>query len=347
VGPERRWTLLEVIWCWGWADIHGISQMLPGPLPRTHEQQGFIARRLEVYQLDVVVDKAALTSAIDDLIHQKGLTGVIAYEPLRSSSPRQLIRLREALANGGDWAGSVRLICLAMRCGRLESLPIQLDWRDVLSLDLESQAASMRQYSLFSRRLGRAMELTSWPNYWLGNHKLVLYYGVGDSASAADPGCSRTCQHHDPDNDQHLSGTFRSVVAAEMIGQGSHCVARVEYPSCSAAASRIRQLVTQWTPPWGCTMFNRGTTSRCVIISGENASDAFAAHIYMSTGIWPGAHIHLWSTEEPQGDGKGVTGSPRAAGAAWQRMGSDAWLIPTLNEAIRANRRETAGWADV
>ncbi|CEM13698.1 unnamed protein product [Vitrella brassicaformis CCMP3155] len=127
--------------------------------------RSFTARRLEVYQLEVDVKEAVVTSAIDDLIQQKGLSGVIDYQPLRqSASPRrlsQLIRLQYFLETGGDWTGNVALIHLAKnhkQHKRIQQLPIQLDEGDVEQVGLretfESRGQCLGQWSLIGRRCG-------------------------------------------------------------------------------------------------------------------------------------------------------------------------------------------------
>ncbi|CEL99676.1 unnamed protein product [Vitrella brassicaformis CCMP3155] len=298
--------------------------------------------------------ETAVTSVIDDLIERKGLTGVIDYQPLRQSTSRRrvfrLIRLRHVLELGGDWAGSVPLLRLAKNCRRIQQLPLQLDEGDVgcagSQADIDSRAASMRQYGLFGHLLGWGLRRVEGVE-WLGGTRVRVYTqepadhrntfwsvpeDYRDTFDPNDPACDFLGLAH---------RSFRELVAKCFLVrlQGLRCVAGAEHYPSSAASLRIDVLIGQPTPVWSgrtldCTDLRRFTRRR-VVVCGDKPDDAFAAYIWMHQNEGGGkTYIELFSNEEPQGGGRGVAGRPQAALLARTLMGGDAWLIPQLNEAI-------------
>ncbi|CEM01874.1 unnamed protein product [Vitrella brassicaformis CCMP3155] len=307
------------------------------------DEREFTAQRLEVYQLEVAVDKAAVTSAIDGLIEQKGLLGVIDYQPLRqSASPRQLIRLQYFLENGGDWAASAALLRLAKRYRWIQQLPMQLNEGDVeragSRATFERRAASLRQWSLVGHRLGRDMALTRTDG---GGEMLGREAVVVRASGSKDPPCSFAGDAYQSFSDIVLSRLARTAERRSRMS-----ASRV-YPAPSAAHDRIATLIAQPLPLWGShkvvdTDPHTGDKWRWVLLCGDKAGDAFAAHVWIRLSR-PPSTIALYSTEKPRGDGRGAAGNPLAVALAATRMGSDSWLIPAVQKAIATGGGDGGG----
>ncbi|CEM13509.1 unnamed protein product [Vitrella brassicaformis CCMP3155] len=294
----------------------------------------FTARRLEVYQLAVDVDEAAVRSAIDGLIERKGLAGVIDYRPAHEPiSPRQLMRLQYVLDLGGDWAGSVALIHLAVHYGHVQQLPIQLDESDVKRVCNNAVFASRaaRQYGLFIHAARRDAGMAScsplpdqgpvmWARYlspqgteWMDSGTCTM---TGRTGGFDDASCTRgtvwesqCCHIFASINVAYIPATLSAVYIPATL---SAVWSFLGWPS----RGRIFHTVIDR---------NHGLASRWVILCGDKAGDPFAAHIKMAKYDDGSAGISLWSTEC-------VGGSPWAAVLARSRMAGDKWLIPEFNE---------------
>mmetsp|Transcript_16880 Transcript_16880/g.40509 ORF Transcript_16880/g.40509 Transcript_16880/m.40509 type:complete len:349 (-) Transcript_16880:17-1063(-) len=161
--------------------------------------------------------EAGVAADIDSIIRHDGLTGVIGYRQVRQSTGvrrlvrrLRLIRLHYLMVAGGDWRGSVPLLRLAKSCGRVQSLPIDLTNDDLQEVGskaiIDSRPEAIRQYSLFSHRLGDNMQLTRNAD---GRDELGEWDVVVDTQQtvparyrfdAADPPCQHCkrerAQHH-------------------------------------------------------------------------------------------------------------------------------------------------------
>ncbi|CEM09049.1 unnamed protein product [Vitrella brassicaformis CCMP3155] len=316
--------------------------------------------------------ETAVTSAIDGLIKSKRLESIIDYQPLRQSASRRrvfrLIRLRYVIEVGGDWSGSVALLRLAKNLKRIQQLPLQLGEGDVRRAgtkeDIDSRLASMRQYGLFGNRLDGDLGLTrgaAGEVVWGGRTWVVCRERLGgipvrvhtpetvpaeyrDTFDPSDPPCR--CIYHE-------YRSFREIVMTRMLHGGPwESVTVARHPPSSAASSRIGELTAQrpGTPLWGGRTIGSTDSAACenphrcrfVLLRGDGPDDAFAVYVRMSKHYRGEISIGLYSTEDPHDDG-GVGGNPQAAALARARMGSDAWLIPQLNQAIPTGGSDGVG----
>ncbi|CEL94371.1 unnamed protein product [Vitrella brassicaformis CCMP3155] len=285
---------------------------------------------------------AALVADIDSIIRRDGLTGVIGYAPLRRSTgvrrPFRLIRLHYLMVTGGDWTGNVPLLRIAESCGRVQQLPIQLRKNDLRRAGskavIDSRPPSMRQYALFSHRLGNWMQLRRTANgrdrldrYVVTVHtKQTVPVRYRDRFDAADPPC-----HYDALE----CGSFRGLVINRLALLSSRLVSDRSYSPSSAEYRRICALVDQEPPLWdGCRTIDYhyntiGPSYRLVILCGEEEGDDFAASIRMIK--WPDGltYIDLRTTEAPQPGGSGPAAFSRTVAKARNKMDGPALALPS------------------
>ncbi|CEM28284.1 unnamed protein product [Vitrella brassicaformis CCMP3155] len=263
---------------------------------------------------------------------------------------REIVMTR--MLHGGPWESVTNL-------KRIQQLPLQLGEGDVRRAgtkeDIDSRLASMRQYGLFGNRLDGDLGLTrgaAGEVVWGGRTWVVCRERLGgipvkvhkpetvpaeyrDTFDPSDPPCR--CIYHE-------YRSFREIVMTRMLHGGPwESVTVARHPPSSAPSSRIGELTAQrpGTPLWGGRTIGSTDSAGCenphrcrfVLFRGDGPDDAFAAFVRMSKHYRGEISIGLYSTEEPQGDGV-VAGNPQAAALAHIRMGSDAWLIPDLNQAI-------------
>ena len=184
-----------------------ISGHRDDPATLTPEHTIALCRTSEAVSSTVEAD---LVADSDSIIQRDGLTGVIGYTPLRQSSHGsrlvrrlRLIRLKYVMATGGDWQGSVSVLRLAKSCGRVQQLPIELTNDDLQHVGskavIDSRPPSIRQYTLFSHRLGygEGMQLRRTANGRdeLGGSEVTVHTDqtvpdeYADRFDAADPPC--------------------------------------------------------------------------------------------------------------------------------------------------------------
>ncbi|CEM09863.1 unnamed protein product [Vitrella brassicaformis CCMP3155] len=266
---------------------------------------------------------AALIPQIDSIIERDGLTGVIGYTQIRWHLQRQpgramdvcrpfrLIRLHYVVVTGGDWRGNVPLLRLAKSCGQIQSLPIQLTKHDLHRVGskavIDSRPPSIRQYSLFSHRLGEGMRLTRNANgrEMLGGYEVTVHTDqtvprrYRNRFDAADPPCRY--------NGLELS-SFRGLVIRRLTEWSLRCVSYQNWHLPSAECRDIGALVDQQSPLWdGCRTIDYSTIGgsyRLVILCGEEEGDK------RRTSRWP------------------------RVGIARNKMGDAITLLPQVNEAI-------------
>ncbi|CEM20291.1 unnamed protein product [Vitrella brassicaformis CCMP3155] len=291
---------------------------------------------------------SAAVSAIDSIIETNGLTCVIGYTPLRRSTgvrrPFRLIRLDYLMVTGGDWTGSVPVLRFAKSCGRVQSLPIDLTNDDLQEVGskaiIDSRPEAIRQYALFSHRLGDRMRLR---REMMGEYVVTVHTRqtvpaeYRDRFDAADP----PCRYNGDD-----FGSFTGLVILWLAVLSSREVSYRSYSRYSAGYRRIGGLIDQQSPLWGGCRTVYGFSGRLVILCGDREGDDFAACIRMfkySGGsariimtewhdVW--ASISLHTTEAPQGCGSGPAAFQRAVAIARNKLGDAITLLPKVNEAI-------------
>ncbi|CEL94397.1 unnamed protein product [Vitrella brassicaformis CCMP3155] len=323
---------------------------------------------------------AFLIPQIDSIIERGGLKGLISYTQIRRHLQRQpgrcmdvrrpfrLIQLHYLMVTGGDWRGNMPLLRLAKSCGRVQQLPIELAEDDLQHVGskavIDSRPEAIRQYSLFSHRLGDYMRLTRNANglEMLGGRVVTVHtrrtvpYGYRD--------------RFDPDNPPFgycgiVYDDFRGMIikmcdAAPLKVEGTHKTATccLLLPSqhglrviafgvepfplalwssrpLSAEDDSIADLMDQQPPLWDCRTIDYSYTdygcrgsSRLVILCGDEKDDDFAAYIWMRKERDGAADISLYTTEAPQGDGDGPAAFPKAVAKARNKMGDAITLLP-------------------
>jgi len=174
---------------------------------------------------------AALIQQIDSIIERDGLSGVIGYSPLRQSTgvsrSFRLIRLHHVMVTRGDWRGNVPVLRIAKSCGRVQQLPIELTEDDLHHVGskavIDGRPETIRQYALFSHRLGERMHLTrdAFGRDRLGGGVVVVYTEqtvpdrYRDQSDAADHPCRRYGFDY---------GSFRGLIIKELAEWSSRLV---------------------------------------------------------------------------------------------------------------------------
>ncbi|CEM21260.1 unnamed protein product [Vitrella brassicaformis CCMP3155] len=260
--------------------------------------------------------EAALVADIDSIIRRDGVTGVIGYSPLcQSTSVRRLVR-------------RMRLI----RLHYLMQLPIELTGDDLQHVGskavIDSRPPSMRQYALYSHRLGRYSMLlmrTADGTDTLGGSVLTVH------SDAADPPCQYGFGEY---------GSFRGLTIMRLALLSSRLVSDRSYSPSSAGCDHICALMAQEPPLWdGCRTIDYhyntiGPSYRLVILHGAEEGDDFAAYIRMAKWSDGSAHIDLWTSEAPQQGVSGPAAFPRAVAIAHEKISDTITVLPEVNETI-------------
>jgi len=320
---------------------------------------------------------SAAVSAIDSIIEKNGLTGAIGYAPLRRHLPPQLgqsmdvcrpfqlIRLHYLMVTGGDWQGNVPVLRLAKSCGRVQQLPIELTEDDLHHVGskavIDGRPETIRQYALFSHRLGDNMQLTRNANGRdeLGGLEMrARYAGTLQVRCTARFGTNdRVCEY-----DGGLYDGFRGLIIKRCgtAQGGTHtqdgnllfcsCLPSMAFGSSrlvsnrfhrhgSAEYHRIGVLFDQKPPLWDCRTIGYYVPSpygdiprRFVILCGDEEGDDFLAFIEMTKDPYGTADMYLYTTEAPQ-SGVGGAGSPLTVSIAHNKMGDAITLLPDVDEA--------------
>ncbi|CEM23829.1 unnamed protein product [Vitrella brassicaformis CCMP3155] len=298
---------------------------------------------------------AALIAQIDSIIER--LKGLIGYTQIRRHlqwhpgrcvdvrRPSRLIRLHYVMVTGGDWTGSAPLLRLAKSCSEIQSLPIELTaedlWRAGSKAVIDSRPPSMRQYALFSHRLGEVRHLSRDANgrERLGGGVVTVHtqqtvpVRYRDRFDAADPPCRHVRDF----------GSFRELVIESMVVESSLLQVwdRWCYESDphSAEFDRICALIDQQPPVcrtinYGIAIHTDGMKGRLVILHGDEKGDNFMAYMEMAKWSDVCSSIHLCTTEAPHQGGSGPAAFPRTVAIANKRMGDAVTLLPEVNNAI-------------
>ncbi|CEL94396.1 unnamed protein product [Vitrella brassicaformis CCMP3155] len=293
--------------------------------------------------------EADLIADIDSIIRRDGLTGVIGYTPLRQSSDcsplvrrMRLIRLQYLMVTGGDWQGNVPVLRLAKSCGRVQQLPIELTEDDLHHVGskavIDGRPETIRQYALFSHRLGDNMQLTRNANGRdeLGGLEMrARYAGTLQVRCTARFGTNdRVCEY-----DGGLYDGFRGLIIKSMAFGSSRLVSNRFHRHGSAEYHRIGVLFDQKPPLWDCRTIGYYVPSpygdiprRFVILCGDEEGDDFLAFIEMTKDPYGTADMYLYTTEAPQ-SGVGGAGSPLTVSIAHNKMGDAITLLPDVDEA--------------
>ncbi|CEM21261.1 unnamed protein product [Vitrella brassicaformis CCMP3155] len=273
---------------------------------------------------------SAAVSAIDSIIEKNGLTGAIGYAPLRRHLPPQLgqsmdvcrpfqlIRLHYLMVTGGDWQGSVPVLRFAKSCGRVQQLPIELTGDDLRHVGskavIDSRPPSMRQYALYSNRLGNWMHdmlltRTADRTDRVDGREVTVHTRQTVPAEYAD--------RFDPDDPPCRDGGFEygsfrgRIINSLALSSSSSCyVSGQSYSPPSAGCDSIGALMAQEPPLEG---------------------DDFAAYIQMHK--WPSewAHISLYTSEERRQGDRGPAASPRTVDIAHNKMDRPSLaLLPAI-----------------
>ncbi|CEM20289.1 unnamed protein product [Vitrella brassicaformis CCMP3155] len=285
--------------------------------------------------------EAALVADIDSIIRRNGLSGVIGFTPLRQSTsvrrPFRLIRLHYLMVTGGDWRGNMPLLRLAKSClplGRVQQLPVELTGDDLQHVGskavIDSRPEAIRQYALFSHRLGDNMRLR---REMMGEYVVTVHTDQTVPAEyrnrfdAADPPCRRGGYDY---------SSFRGLIVDRMTGNPSSPVSSNRFHNGhppSAECGRIDALTAQPPPVWDRRTIDYstiGTLYRLVVLHGDEEGDDFVASIRMIKWYDGFASISLRTTELPRG-GEGPAAFPRAVAKARNKMdGPSLELLPAI-----------------
>ncbi|CEL94395.1 unnamed protein product [Vitrella brassicaformis CCMP3155] len=295
--------------------------------------------------------EAALVADMDSIIQRDGLTGVIGYTPLNQSSHGsrlvrrlRLIRLHYMMVTGGDWRGTVPLLRLAKSCGRVQQLPVELTNDDLRLAGskavIDSRRKALRQYSLYSHRLGERMRLTrnAGGRDELGGGLVRVHTRQRAPAiyrhrfDAADPPCRY--REFPAYGDAGLDySSFRGLIIRRLAALSSREVTR-------HSGRRIGALMAQQPPLWGCRTIAYSTTDygwsgfvtyRFVILCGAEEGDEFAAYIEMAKYNDGSASIELRTTAAPRGGVSGPAAFPQVVSVARSKMdGPSLKLLPDI-----------------
>ncbi|CEM21252.1 unnamed protein product [Vitrella brassicaformis CCMP3155] len=251
----------------------------------------------------------AIKQRIDRLLREQQIDGVLTYDHNTNTTQQQqqggagqqqltqrgfLESLWWVLVKGGQWAGNKPILRLARSSGRLASLPLIITSADVQQVTADkdlylSRPEAIRQYSLFSHRLGDNMQLTRNAD---GRDELGEWDVVVDTQQtvparyrfdAADP----PCQHYSVYKSGNRHGSFREMVINMLaLPSSSHLVSYRTGTPPSVVCNRIGDLIRQQPPVWGCRTIDYKDyydhhSYRLVILCGDREGDEFMAYIRM------------------------------------------------------------------
>ncbi|CEM28313.1 unnamed protein product [Vitrella brassicaformis CCMP3155] len=283
----------------------------------------------------------SIQERIDQLLREQQIDSVLTYDhnttqqqqqPQGGAGQQQMTQrgflesLWWVLAKGGQWAGNKPILPLARSSGCLASLPLIITAADVRQATADktvflNRPEAIRQYSLYAHRLGDSMQLTR----TAGGRDTVGGGVVRVHTDAADPPC-RPC-------------TFRGRIIENLASLSSRVVScnywrptaltwspvlwYRSYSRYSAGYDSIGALMAQEPPLWGCRTIdytNYDTSSRLVILCGDEEGDEFTAYIEMTKYPDESASIALWTTEAPQQGVTGPTAFPQTVAIAQNKM---------------------------